>query len=95
MKRKNSLFTGIVCGLIAPVVVFVVYFSIHDPLLNLIDVVRRLNASGVISYYLSLSAIANLALFFLFLKFNAEKSARGVLGATIIYAFIVLILKLI
>ena len=95
MKRFDNIVTGLTCGLIAPAVVFVIYFSIHDPMLHILDVFHRLTESGVISYYMSLCAIANLLLFFIFLKFNIERAARGVLGATIIYAFTVLFLKLI
>lgn len=94
MKNADSMIIGLACGLIAPALVLVGYFSIHDPQLNIVDSIRRLYESGVLSYYLSLSSIVNLGLFFLFLKFNAEKSARGVLGATIICAFTILFLKL-
>ena len=95
MKKYDTLFTGLAAGILAPALVFVVYTKIHDPQLNLVDAVKRLMDSGVISYYLSLCAIANLILFFLFLRVNAEHAARGVLGATIIYAFTILILKLV
>lgn len=93
MKKANNMLTGLACGLAAPAIVFVTYFSIRDPYMHLADSVQRFYESGVLSYYISLSAIVNLGLFFLFLKFNADKSARGVLGATIIYAFTILFLK--
>ncbi|MEO8086164.1 MAG: hypothetical protein ABI763_05065 [Bacteroidota bacterium] len=88
------MLTGLIGGLLAPAIVFAVYFKIHDPELNLVDAIHRLIESGIISYYLSLCVIANLLLFFIFLKLNAELAARGVLGATFIYAFTILILKL-
>jgi len=94
MKNYNNMVIGLVCGLLAPAIVFGVYFKIHDPGLELKDMIQRLTESGVLTYYMSLSVIANLLLFFIFLKINAELAARGVLGATIIYAFTILILKL-
>ncbi len=94
MKKVDNIFSGLAGGLIMPLIVLAGYFSIHDPKLSLIDVFHRLLESRVMSYYLSLCAIANLLLFFIFLRFNAEKAALGVLGATIVYAFTVLFLKL-
>jgi hypothetical protein len=94
MKKYDRMLVGLAGGLLTPVLVFAAYFTIHDPKLNLIDVLLRLNESGVLSHYLSLCAIANLLLFFLFLRIDAERAARGVLGATLIYAFTVLFLKM-
>ena len=94
MKKANSLLTGFLAGLFLPALIFAGYFTIRDPLLRLTDVIRRLFELKVLSHYISLCAIANLALFFLFLKWNAERSARGVLGATILYAFLILLLTL-
>ena len=39
----------------------------------------------------SLCVFANVGVFWLFLQKKYEKAARGVLGATILYAFVVLI----
>ncbi len=94
MKRFDKMTVGLFGGLLAPVLAFIVYFKIHDSQMSLADVLHRLIESKVISYYVSLCAIANLAVFFFFLRLNADHAARGVLGATIVYAFIVLFLKL-
>jgi hypothetical protein len=94
MKKYDTMPVGLGGGLIAPAIVFIIYFLVHDPGLNFVDMIHRLVESKVISYYISLCAIANLLLFFIFLRVNAEKAARGVLGATILYAFTVLALKL-
>ena len=94
MRKYDKMVTGLAGGLIAPLIVFSIYFKIRDPKLSLYDTIQRLSESGVITYYLSLSAIANLGLFFVFLRLDAEQAARGVLGATILYAFTILFLKL-
>lgn len=88
------MLVGLAAGLLVPVFSYVTYFKIHDPLLSLADVTRRLDESGVLTHYLSLCVITNLLLFFLFLRINAERAARGVLGSTIFYAFMILIFKL-
>jgi hypothetical protein len=93
VRKLDTMLTGLLGGLLVPLLVFAAYFSIRDPQLGLGMIVMRLVDSGVITYYMSLCAIANLLLFFLFLKINADRAARGVLGATIIYAFTVLLIK--
>jgi len=94
MKEFDRMWIGVTFGVIAPLVLFIIYFLVRDPALHIADQVSRLNESGVLSYYVSLCALANLLLFFLFLRMNAERAARGVLGATILYAFTVVILKI-
>lgn len=90
----DNMAAGLASGIILPMLVFAIYFSIHDPALYLADVINRLYGSGVLANYISLCTISNLLAFFIFLKFNAERAARGVLGATILYAFAILMLKL-
>jgi hypothetical protein len=94
MRKLNSMTIGLAGGLITPLLAFIIYFKIRDPHLHIEDSVQRLSESGVLSYYASLSAIANLGIFFLFLRINADRAARGVLGATILYAFLILFLQL-
>ena len=94
MKKVDYLLVGLAIGLLTPALAFAIYFSIRDPHLHLADVLRRLAESGVLSYYISLSAIANLLTFFIFLRINADRAARGVLGATLLYAFGILFIKI-
>jgi hypothetical protein len=86
---------GMIGGLLFPVLSFFIYFSIRDPDLHIADQVSRMIEANVFAYYLSLCALVNLFLFFIFLRINAERAARGVLGATILYAFTVIIIKLV
>jgi hypothetical protein len=44
---------------------------------------------------LSLGVILNLVLFFYFYKVETDKSAQGVIGASFVYAFIVVYVKMI
>jgi hypothetical protein len=94
MKKYDSMWIGLAGGLLAPLLLFVIYFSIRDPGLHIADQVNRMAEANVLAYYVSLCALANLLLFFVFLRMNAERAARGVLGATILYAFTVIFLKL-
>ena len=95
MRKYDRMWIGFIAGLIAPLLLFVVYFSLRDPGLQIADQVKRQAEANVLSYYVSLFTLANLLLFFMFLKANAERAARGVLGATILYAFTVILIKVI
>ena len=93
MIKKDSLWLGAVCGMLGPIAGFWIYyfmqFSKYTPLYLLYNAIH----GGFLSALLSLSLLANLALFFIFIKIDADRSARGVLLATIIYAFAGFIIK--
>ena len=95
MKAIDRMWIGISGGLVAPMLLFAIYFSIRDPGLQIADQINRMIAAKVLSYYVSLCALINLLLFFIFLRINADRAARGVLGATILYAFTIIFIKLI
>lgn len=92
---KNNLLTGFITGLLVPPLAFVLfcYFSLPDETIG--EVVRRYYKLNVITHVISLSVLVNLAVFFLFLKTDKERSAQGVIGSTFFYVLLVLILKLI
>lgn len=94
MKKRHfdSLATGLVPGLILPLVTMIVIWAVkyED---GLITFLRRFQQMGILSKILSLSVIPNLLLFFVFLWLNRSFSARGVIFATLIMAFVMLMLK--
>ena len=95
MKKFDRMWVGLTGGLVSPLLMFVIYFSFRDPGLHIADQVSRQAEANVLAYYVSLCALVNLLLFFICLRGNAERAARGVLGATILYAFTVVLLKVI
>jgi hypothetical protein len=96
MQRKwDNTILGSIIGIAGPIIAYFIILrfvyqfefadrSLHNIWINLI-------APKIIS----LGSIPNLLFFLLFIYTNRLKSARGVLGATFFYAFIVLIMKLI
>jgi len=91
---KADLIKGVLLGIIAPIIAFVVYvvFIKKEPLENIINhpgFYRNLPA------IISLSLLINLALFFLKLKFNKDEQSRGILFSTFLYGFLIVILKFI
>ena len=92
-KIKDNIWTGLLCGFIFPAVVFLLYAKFKQPGDALADVIREFIRLKIVTVILSFAAFANLLVFLAFIWMKADKSARGVLTATIIYAFIVIILK--
>ncbi len=94
MNTKDHMLTGLVSGILAPVVAFSLYAKIKFPQEELSNIFHHVKGLGILSVMISLSVFVNLLVFFLFIWAKADRSAKGVLAATFIYAFIVVILKL-
>jgi hypothetical protein len=93
-KRFDSLVTGLVPALVLPFLTMLCIWMIRsDSSLGefLVDF-QRLH---MLSKLISLSVIPNLLLFFLFIWTGRNLSARGVIFATLLLAFLMLILKIV
>ncbi len=93
MTLKDKLIIGILAGLIGPVLgvigFYIVNFS-HSPFLDFFKMAAEKN---LLSPLLSLCAILNLGVFFLFIRANKLYCARGVILSTFIYGVIIISLK--
>lgn len=93
-RKKNKadhLGIGFLIGFMFPLLIFfVVYVSKGNEgtFLAYLSGLWHLQALVKLA---SLCVFANVAIFWIFIKLKYEKAARGVLGATILYAFVVLI----
>ncbi len=90
--KYDRLIIGLAGGILLPVLAFIISWLIlsDGPLSQYIERFQKLDR---ISSLISLSAIPNLLLFFLFIWKNLYRSARGVIFATLILAFVMLIFK--
>ncbi len=94
MIDKKQMLYGALLGAIVPPIAFVLWVL----LLTNYGVERALDLvvkGSLYSEVLSLSAIANMLVFYFFLNKNKIFIARGILLITIILAFIVLVTKFI
>ena len=90
MKRWiDTMITGIIAGLIGPIIAFLIYASVFRSYEAVVDVLNRFIVRNVLTHVISLAAIPNLLVFFLFLWSGKERAAYGVIGATLIYALFV------
>ncbi|BDX38987.1 hypothetical protein CYCD_23420 [Tenuifilaceae bacterium CYCD] len=91
--KFNALAIGFISGLLLPVLtLFVIYFSVYSGK-SFMAFIEISWIQKSLSRILSLSMLPNLGLFFIFIWTNKLKSAQGVLGTTIILAFIIIILR--
>jgi len=96
-KSKQSKYdkvgVGVLTGLVLPLIIFFIVYMVGEndmSFLNYLAGMRRMQALVKIG---SLCVFTNVGAFWMFLKLKYEKAARGVLGATILYALLVLILR--
>ncbi|HDJ33726.1 MAG TPA: hypothetical protein ENF21_06470 [Bacteroidetes bacterium] len=94
MKTKaNRVELGLFLGLLMPVLTFFVfYLFLHDES-GIVEFINEVIVRQISTQVISLCAVPNLLLFFIFIWADRLYSARGVLTATFIIAFAVLILK--
>jgi len=93
-KKFNTLLTGLIPGLILPALTLLGFWIIKSDR-GFVDLLQQFQQMDMLSKVVSLTAIPNLLLFFLFIWTNRNFSARGVIFATLLLAFIMLILKLV
>jgi uncharacterized membrane protein len=90
LMMKKEIFIGFIIALIATIFGFYLYVELISPYSfdETIAIIREGKLYGKI---LSLAAIPNLFVFFIFLKKKQDYRARGVLIATFFVAFLILI----
>jgi hypothetical protein len=90
----NNLMTGLIAGCLAPPAAFIIFCFFAFPDDSLKEIFLSYSRRNVLTHVISLSVIINLPMFFIFLGKNRDRAARGVIGATFLYAFLILILIL-
>ncbi|MFV0269926.1 MAG: hypothetical protein ACK5HT_22640 [Draconibacterium sp.] len=95
-NRRHKLDTvgiGLLAGLLLPLLIFLIVYLVNDPEIVFSEYLKGLWRIHALIKIGSLCVFTNLAVFWGFLKMKHERAARGVLGATLLYAFVVLISK--
>ena len=93
-KSINHPVTGIIAGLVTPVLAFWIFCLIEQEGSPMLEVLKMYKDRGVLTHVISLSVLGNLPVFFAFLQTRNERAAQGVIGATIAWAIYVFAIKL-
>lgn len=94
MIRKDVIL-GFIYGLIANLtgIAIVVLFRMQKHNEDFFYIINEAISNRVLGKFISLGALLNLILFFIFIKKNQDHKARGVLLITLLAAIIVIINK--
>jgi hypothetical protein len=95
VKKFDSLALGTLIGFLTPIITYFLVLKFIYPFEFADKSLQSIWLNMIAPKMISLGVIPNLGFFFLFIYGNRLKSARGVLMATIGYAILVFILKLI
>lgn len=91
-KKFDNLLAGLIPALILPALTLVAFWIVKSDR-GFVDFLVYFQDMKMLSKVVSLTAIPNLLLFFLFIWTKRNFSARGVIFATLLLAFVMLILK--
>ena len=87
------MWIGAVIGILVPVIALFCYYLGRYNETGIADFLRAYKDQGILTHIISLSVLPDLLVFFLFIRKNFLKAARGVLLATFLYTFVVLCIR--
>jgi hypothetical protein len=90
-KPLDSLAIGFSTGFFVPVLIFLTVYIFGEQDVSFSDYIKNLWKLQALIKLMSLCVFANLLVFMGFIRLKYDRAARGVLGATILYAIAVLI----
>tara|TARA_B100002019_G_scaffold292946_1_gene317952 strand:- start:1194 stop:1490 length:297 start_codon:yes stop_codon:yes gene_type:complete len=95
LKNKEfiiAFFIGLVCNFFGILISIIVLFKTID-FSELIYYFNKAINENSLTKLISLGALVNLIVFFIFLKYNHDNKAKGILAATIFAAFLTVIIN--
>jgi len=94
--KKDNLRLGLILGLIGPLLGLVVIYFIKFPGIAFGDFLEEFfNNSKLITSIGSLSLLANVVLFTLYVNTHRDTTAKGIFILTLVYGIAILILKVV
>jgi hypothetical protein len=94
-NRYDRMLIGWIIGTIVPVLIFMITYQLKYSEVDFMKYLKDLWQMKMFLKLLSLCVYSNLGLFFLFYRMKYDLAARGVIMATLMYALLVLVVKLI
>jgi hypothetical protein len=85
--------TGFIIGLLGPIIGGLLFYVMLYNEMSLLAFVETSLQAGIQTELISLATVFNLLLFFIAIWTGKQHAARGIILATFIYVFVVLILK--
>lgn len=93
-KKYDRLWIGLVGAVVLTIIGFFIFFAINKAEFSSFnDFINTLRLTQMFSSIVSLSALPNLLLFFIFIWTHRNRSAKGVLTAIMLITILVAILR--
>lgn len=93
-ERFNNILTGVISGIILPLIAFTVFFLLTRHGLSFQNYLAKIAETGKVTEVMSVSVFFNIVIFLIFNRFDMLRASKGVLGITIAWAFVVFGIKL-
>lgn len=94
-NRFDRIMTGWLIGTIVPLIIFLITYEVKYSEIGFLDYLENMWNMKLFLKILSLCVFPNLGFFLLFYRQKYDMAARGIILATFMYTFLVLIAKLI
>ena len=88
----SGIFSGFVANTAGTIITVIILFQ-EIKISNILKIIGDSISDNIVTKFISLGAIMNLIIFFIFLKYNYVERARGVLIATFIVAILTIYLN--
>lgn len=97
MLKKDNLRLGIVLGILAPFLGFIIYYFIKFfPTFSFSDFLGFLKGNkSLVTVVVSLSLLANAAIFTIYINAQKDQTAKGIFVVTVIYGIAALLFRMI
>ena len=93
MSERTNIIIGFFIGIITSLVFSYIVFINNNPGMNEDDYFKIFFSGKLIVPVMSISLLANFALFFIFLRLNKDAISKGLLIATVIIGVVILVLR--
>lgn len=92
--KKDNFLYGLLLGLVAPLVGVVIYKMTKFQYFTFSEMMQAMKANpSIITVFISVSLVANAALFTVFINGHVDRTAKGIFLMTVVYAVIALLFK--
>jgi hypothetical protein len=90
---KDNILLGFLIGLLGPTIGIIGFYFVNYSTSSFADFIDLSVKHKLLSPLLSLSCVINLALFYLFIHFEKYPTSRGIILATFLYGFVIVLFK--
>lgn len=94
VSLNNRFITGFIAGFLLPVVAFIAIYLFTSTDMSLRAFIERIIHRNILTHVISVCVFLNVIIFLVFNRYDKLKSAKGVLGVTIMWALAVFAIKL-